>query len=319
MIKNANIFITGPNGGIGLEVVKILSKQPVKRMALACRTAAKADWTKAEILKHNSNTSTALDTYGGFDMNNQKSIQEAVAKIPKGEAFDIIFLQAGGMVVASDFQFIQTNGIQIEKTIYQNIIGAYLTLFYLDQRGLVAPNARIVFPGGEGARGIKGMIKKPVFDTVEELKTYITKGLGKYKDIDGLGVSKFVSGLLVQHLAEQDQAREYIWFSPGLTSGTNGLSNVPNPKRFIMEKIGFPLMNLFGLAQSPQKAAQKYVDCLDGKYGKSGELLGAPEGKALGKIVDQKPMNAGLTNYQFREAFWEVALKARETSQSVSS
>ncbi len=308
MLVDANIFITGANGGIGLETVKILSHWKIRKIALACRTMEKAEWTKKELFQQAAKN-TQLDPYGGFDMSNEKAIQSAVSKLPQGEIFDIVFLQAGGMVVADDFQFISSNGLQIEKTIYQNVIGAYLTLKYLEQRGLVASNARIVFPGGEGARGIKGMIKKPEFKSVEEFKTYIFKGLGKYKDLDALGCAKFMSGLLVQQLAELDKAKTYIWFSPGLTSGTKGLRDVPNPKRFMFEKIGFPLMNLFGVAQSPKQAAQKYVDCLDGTYGKSGDLLGAPEGKTLGKIVDQKPMNAGLTNYQFRQAFWEVIIE----------
>ncbi len=308
MLTNSNIFITGPNGGIGLETVKILTQKKVNKIALACRTIEKAEWTKKQLQQHSNHVK--LETYGGFDMGNEPSIQTAVSKIPQGEAFDIVFLQAGGMVVANDFQFISSNGTSIEKTIYQNVMGAYLTLKYLEQRGLIAPNARIVFPGGEGARGIKGMIKKPEFQSLEELKTYIFKGSGEYKDLDALGYAKFMSGLLVQQLAELDKERTYVWFSPGLTSGTNGLRDVPNPKKFIFENIGFPLMNLFGIAQSPKKAAQKYVDCLDGKYGKSGDLLGAPEGKTLGKIVDQKPMNSHLTNYHFRQAFWEIITEA---------
>ncbi len=53
----------------------------------------------------------------------------------------------------------------------------------------------------------------------------------------------------------------------------------------------------------------KYSDSL---YGKNGDLIGAPEGKALGKLVDQKPMNSGLTNHQFIDAFWELTLKTLE-------
>lgn len=307
MLAHTNVFITGPNGGIGLETVKILVQEGVSKIALACRTIEKAEWTKSELLKQKQ-VNTKLEPYGGFDMGDEEAIKTAVTKIPEGTRFDIVFLQAGGMVVADNFQFISAKHMQIEKTIYQNVMGAYLTLMHLDQRGLVAPNARIVFPGGEGARGIKGMMKKPTFQSVDALESYIFKGVGKYKDLDALGHAKFMTGLLVQQLAELDKARAYVWFSPGLTSGTNGLRDLANPKRFFFEKIGFPLMNLLGLAQSPRQAAQKYVDCLSGKYGVSGDLLGAPEGKTLGNIVDQKPMNAGLTNFQFREALWEIVV-----------
>ena len=122
--------------------------------------------------------------------------------------------------------------------------------------------------------------------------------------MDAIGVSKFVSALITQKLAETDRTRSYIWFSPGLTSGTNGLDALKNPKRFIMKRIGFPLMRLMGFAQGPEKAAEKYVRCLNGELGITGELIGAPEGKALGKLVDQKPMNTSLTNHQMIDGLW---------------
>ncbi len=306
-IKNSSILVTGANGGIGLETTKLLIEEKAKRIVLACRTKEKAE---AAITKLPSSSDVVLAPYGGFDMTNAASIKKAVEALPKGEKFDIVFLQSGGMVVADDFQLIETNGISIEKTIYQNVLGAYLTLRFLEQQDLVAPNARIVFPGGEGARGIPGMIKKPEFNSVDDFLSYIYNGKGKYSDIDALGVSKFMSALLLQKLALLDPNREYVWFSPGLTAGTNGLINVPNPKRFIMEKIGFPMMTLLGFAQSPSQAARKFTDCLNGDFKKIGHLIGAPEGKALGKLVDQKPMNSGLTNHQFRDAFWDLAVQA---------
>ena len=305
-IKESRIFITGANGGIGKEVVRMLIQEKANSVALACRTESKAEKVKIEL----ENSNTKLEAYGEFDMSNEGAIKRAVSNLPNDQQFDIVFLQSGGMVVADDFQFVKSKDIKIEKTIYQNTLGAYITLKHLFEKNLIKKNARIVFPGGEGARGIKGMIKKPEFQSVKELKKYIHQGLGKYRDIDALGVSKFVSALLVHKLATLDFQREYIWFSPGLTAQTNGLRDVPSPKRFIMEKIGFPLMTLFGLAQKPNQAAKKYIDCLNGIYGKSGELIGAPEGKALGKLVDQKPMNPGLTNYQFIEAFWNITVKS---------
>lgn len=301
-LNNAHIFITGANGGIGKEVVKILTERNVESIALACRTKEKAEKVKSKLQPKN----TVLSTYGGFDMNNENSIKRAVDQLPDEKPFDIVFLQSGGMIVSNDFQFIESKKGRIEKTIYQNTFGGYLTLKYLLKRNLITKNARVVFPGGEGARGIKGLIKAPFFRSTEELNHYIQYGSENYKDLEALGASKFMSGLLVQKLASIDVQREYVWFSPGLTAGTNGLNKVPNPKKFIMEKIGFPFMTIIGLAQRPKQAAEKYVECLSGKYGDSGDLIGAPEGKALGKLVDQKPLNPGLTNYQFIDAFWGI-------------
>ncbi|UTW61228.1 SDR family NAD(P)-dependent oxidoreductase [bacterium SCSIO 12741] len=303
MIKDASILITGANGGIGLETVKLLVKQGAGRIALACRTVEKARKAIAEIADPGT---TELEPYGGFDMNDDTSINVAVRSLPASKPFDIVFLQSGGMIVSQDFQFIYGAGKPIEKTIYQNVFGAYLTVKALKKEGLLAPQARIVFAGGEGARGVKGLIEKPVFRSVDEFNSYIFKGGDKYADINALGVSKFMSALLVQKLSLVDTEHTYVWFSPGLTAGTNGLAQVPQPKRFVMENIGFPLMQSLGFAQGPKQAAQKFVDCLDGQYGESGDLIGAPEGKALGALVDQKPMNEGLTNHQFRDTFWEI-------------
>ena len=306
-VKNASILVTGANGGLGIETVKLLSEANASRIVLACRTKAKADWAMSQISQPSN---TQLEPHGGFDMTDFDSIQHAVEGLPAGEQFDIVFLQSGGMVVANDFQFINAGNHRIERSIYQNVLGGYFTLVCLAQRELIAPQARIVYAGGEGARGVKGLIEKPVFDSVQDLRTYISKGRGKYGAVNALGVSKFMSALLVQKLALLDPEREHVWFSPGLTGDTNGLNALPGFQRFVLGRIGFPLMQLLGFAQNPRKAAQKYVDCLSGKYGQNGDLLGAPEGKALGKIVDQKPMNSALTNHQFRDAFWEIALQS---------
>ncbi len=301
-IENASILITGANGGIGAETVKLLVEEKAGRIALACRTQEKAQATVAKI----SNNKTKLEPYGGFDMTDANSIQKAVEALPKGKVFDIVFLQSGGMIVANNYQFVKTNGQNIERTVYQNVFGGYITLRALINQGLLAENARVVFAGGEGARGVKGMIDQPNFKRSHEIRSYIFNGNSKYKDINALGVSKFMSALLVQRLALEDPGHSYVWFSPGLTAGTKGLENVPRPKRFVMEKIGFPVMQIFGMAQGPKQAAQKYVECLKGIHGESGDLIGAPERKALGDLVDQKPMFEGLTNHQFRDEFWKI-------------
>ncbi len=306
-LTGKSVLVTGANGGIGLETVKILANQNLNRLALACRTFEKAEWTKQQLPEISN---TQIEPYGGFDMTRPESIKNAVEKLPGNETFDIVFLQSGGMVVANDFQFISAGETSVERTIFQNVLGGYLTIKYMKERGLLTPGARIVFAGGEGARGIPGMIEKPVFNSVKEFQTYIHQGSGQYSAINAIGVSKFASALLVQKLAETDHENKYVWFSPGLTGGTNGLDSLPNPKRFVMKHIGFPMLQLFGLAQSPKQAAKKYVDSLAGKYGESGDIIGAPEGKALGKLVDQKPMNAGLTNQMLIEAFWEITTES---------
>ena len=301
-LKNASVFITGANGGIGLETVKLLSEAGTRTITLACRTEEKARLAIEKV----GSTRSQLIPAGGFDMNKASKIEAGVRSLASQKPFDIVFFQSGGIVVSDDYQFTPGLSSPVERTIYQNVFGAYVTLVALEKQGLVSENARVVFAGGEGARGIKGLIEKPTFNSAAELRAYIHNGGGKYNEMNAIGVSKFISALLVQELAHRDSGREYVWFSPGLTGGTKGLINVPQPKRFVMEKIGFPLMQAIGFAQGPKAAAAKYVASLIGEYGESGDVIGAPEGKALGNLVDQKPMNPGLTNLQFRELIWEI-------------
>lgn len=299
-IKGTSILITGANGGMGLKTAEQLAQMGARRIALACRTEVKARQAMSAIKAGASH----LEPYGGFDMNSDAQIKAAVARLPR-EKFDIIFLQSGGMVVGKNYQFISHGTERIERSIQQNALGGLLTLWHLEEANLIAENARIVFAGGEGARGIPGLIQKPEFASPEDLLNYVQNAEGSYNPLNAIGVSKFASALLVQKLAELDPNRSYLWFSPGLTGGTQGLNALKNPKRFIMKHLGFPFIQLLGLAQSPDAAAAKYVQALNGEIGQSSDIIGAPEGKALGKLVDQKPMNPGLGNHQLRDALWD--------------
>ena len=302
-IENANILVTGANGGMGKETVKLLLNENPARIALACRRPEAAIATRNEMAQASANVN--LEAYGGFDMTDEESIMQAVNKLPADQPFDIIFLQAGGAVFTDDYQYVEYGDKSIEKTAFQNALGGYLTLKHLNRRGLITDKARIVFAGGEGARGIPGMINKPEFTSFSELQKYLEQGSESYNPMNAIGVSKLISALYALSLAENDPQREYLWFSPGLTSGTNGLDTLGGFKKLIMKNIAFPVFTFLGFAQKPKNAARKYVDSLAGRIGKTGDIIGAPEGKTLGKLVDQKPMNTAFTNYRLRSDLFD--------------
>ena len=319
--QSQSIFITGANGGLGFETTKILARQGYGRIVMAAHTIEKAAAAKAALLSEIQPTSK-IEFAGGFDMTNIEAIELAVKALPANQPFDIVFLQAGGVIFGKDYQYVNWGEKQVEKTVFQNVIGGYITLVNLEKRGLIAPNARIIFAGGEGARGIPGMIEKPVFETVEAWEAYLY-GQGeqkKYNEMNAIGVSKLASAMLSQQLAKLNDGRSYVWFSPGLTHGTKGLSGLSSPiKRFMMEKVAFGISGLLGLSQSPQKGAQKYADSLAGKYGKNGEVLGAPAGKVLGTITNQIPMNSTLSNETIQQSFWDFLQKQYEPYAQVTA
>lgn len=94
---------------------------------------------------------------------------------------------------------------------------------------------------------------------------------------------------------------------PGLTGGTAGTGGLPPWKEWIFQRVGFPVMVWLGYAQWPESAARKCADALEGRVGRHGDLLGAPEGTALGPITDQKPMAPAFSNVAMQEAVWRMA------------
>jgi len=180
----------------------------------------------------------------------------------------------------------------------------------LAARGLLAPGARVVYAGGEGARGIPGMIELPGFETAEDLRGYVLANQVEpkpYNAMNAIGVSKLLGALWTTKLAElEGHNMSTMWFTPGLTHGTQGLSGAPPLRRLFLEKVGFPLMAALGKAQSPRDGARKYADCLVGKIGRNGDIIGAPEGTALGELTDQRPMNPAFDDATLSAELWRI-------------
>lgn len=306
-----SVLVTGANGGLGFETCKHLIKDGAKRIILACRTLEKAEAARSELERNaGSKLETALDIAGGFDMNSPASIEEAVAKLPPDTSLDTLFLQAGGVTYGTAWKTVSHNGHQVERTIFQNVLGGHITLAALLERGFLARGARIVAAGGEGARGIPKLIARPNFQSADALRDYVNVANREapYSEMDAMGVSKFASALWVRHAnRSHGEALEFVWFTPGLTAGTNGLAGVGATKQWLFENIGFPLMVLFRQAQTAEQGGRKFADCLQRRIGQPGALIGAPEGKSLGELQDQTPMNAGFSDVALQDAFWNLA------------
>jgi NAD(P)-dependent dehydrogenase (short-subunit alcohol dehydrogenase family) len=304
------VLVTGGNGGLGLATIELLVSEG-HHVVLAARTTEKAEAAREEVLANTSADESLVTAAGGFDMTDPAAIAQAVDALPAELVLDVVFLQAGGVVFEDDYQDVRGVDVTVERTVFQNVLGGHTTLFHLDRRGLLAEQARVVFAGGEGARGIPGLIAKPSFDDGQALRDYLTGAARPpYNPMNAIGVSKLVGALWVRKLAASRADLDVLWFSPGLTAGTAGLKAAPPLRRWILENLGFPLMQLLGKAQSPRAGARKYADALLGRVGRRGDVLGAPEGKALGPIVDQAPMNPALTDDELADTVWRLAEEA---------
>ena len=81
---------------------------------------------------------------------------------------------------------------------------------------------------------------------------------------------------------------------------------LPRLRRWFLENIGFPIAGLLGLAQSPRAGGKKYADALTGRIGSNGDIIGAPDGKALGRLTDQRPMNADFDDAALADVVWSA-------------
>lgn len=303
-----NILFTGGTGGLAKEALKLLLTQNLGKITVAGRSKNKLEQVKQELVAElGTDIESKLNFIAGFDMTNPIKIQTSINLLPS-QPFDIICLGAGGAVFGNQRQTFYWQGQEYEKTLFQNVIGGHITLAHLLKRQLISNNARVVVIGGEGARGIKGMIAKPSFDSGQSLREYVfAKSPEKYNPMNALGTSKLVAALWSQHLSHICQPHfESIWFTPGFIYGTGGTSGLPKWQDWFAQKVVFKIMSKFGMAQSPNLAARKLVACLDGSIGKNGDLLGAPEGKTIGPITDQKPMNKAFTDKALQAELWSI-------------
>ncbi len=327
-LAKKRVLITGANGGLGLQVATQCLAEGAE-VVFACRTTSKAFQASARALEDASqllrastariSERSAIAT-GGFDMLDPEGIETAVAQLPETQ-LDVVFLQAGGWVWADAPQITTLRGVPVERSIAKNVVGAHATLRALMRSGRLAPNARIVIIGGEGARGAAG-IKKPDFEDLADFQRYLEGDFGDrpYVPVNALGAAKLCAALWTRHLAANSKL-DVLWFTPGLIAGTGGTAGMPAWKEALIQKFAFPILVAFGLAQRPPQAAAKCVDCLAGRIGKRGDLLGAPEGKAVGTLTEQTPMHPAFSNLEFQRALYahcEAAAGALPTAPLAS-
>ena len=307
-LRNRRVLVTGANGGLGLATCRHLLAEGA-HVVLACRTQAKADAARQQLLDDHHDAACRLTARGGFDMLAPEAIDTAVRSLEA--PVDVVFLQAGGWVWADTPQVVHLGGHPVEATVAKNLVGAHATLRALLSHGRLGAGARVVLIGGEGARGVPGGIRKPSFEDLPSFRQMLAgKDDRPYVPVDALGAAKFCAALWVRHLATHSKELEVVWFSPGLIGGTGGTRGMPAWKEALFQRVAFPMMVALGKAQWPDAAAAKCVDCLAGRIGRHGDLLGAPEGTALGPLTDQGPMHERFADSAFQQAVWDLCVDA---------
>ncbi len=292
MNKIRSILITGANAGLGREAARqFASHKDVEKIYLGCRNPVKAQEAKAAL---QSETGRDIFDIMLIDVSDPNSVRNAVAQMKA--PVDAVVLNAGGTGGRTP-NALTTEGVT--QIFAANVLGHVVLVDALLARQLVT--STVVYAGSEAARGIPKMgIARPAltsasvaeFASIADGSKFGAKGdpLGIYANI------KRVGALWMGAMARQHAHIRFVTISPGGTTGTNGMDDLPFVKKLLFKHVGGFLMPLFGMMHSLQTGAKRYVDgVLDPRF-ETGHFYASRAGSPTGPLVDQATIDPELSN-----------------------
>ena len=163
-----------------------------------------------------------------------------------------------------------------------------------------------LYAGSEAARGVPKMgMKRPKLSSssVDEFAA-ICDGTffgQKIDPMEAYGPVKFMAAMWMSSIARQHPNLRIVTMSPGGTSGTEVMNDLPPVMKFMFKHIGTRLMPLFGLMHGLEKGAKRYVDVLNDESYKSGIFYASKAPVLTGPVVDQSTIFADLKNTAFQD------------------
>mmetsp|Transcript_19988 Transcript_19988/g.51101 ORF Transcript_19988/g.51101 Transcript_19988/m.51101 type:complete len:122 (+) Transcript_19988:3-368(+) len=107
----------------------------------------------------------------------------------------------------------------------------------------------------------------------------------------------------------------FLTVSPGATSGTNVMDNMPGFMGVFLRNVGMKFMPMMGIFHKLEKGARRYVDGLYCEQelahlpAKSGMFLASKKGKLAGPLVDQGVIADMYADQTFQDAAYEAVHK----------
>ncbi len=295
---NKSILITGANSGLGKESARQLAMiKGTEKIYLACRNMAKAEEAKQSLEK---STGRSIFEIVIMDVSNPESVKSAVAGLK--EPIDALIMNAGGMGGKDPLQ-LNSNGVT--SLFAANLHGHVVLMDELVKSKKL--NKVALYAGSEGARGVAEMgMNQPKLKTSSEneFSTLIDGSFfGKEVDpMEAYGYIKYVAALWMSSEARSNPNLRIITMSPGFTSGTAVMNDLPPLKRFMFKYIMLPFVApLKGMVHSVDKGAKRYVDGINNESYKSGIFYASKAKKLVGPVVDQSDIFDDLSNKSYQD------------------
>ena len=291
-----SILITGANGGLGKECARQLALlDGTEKIYLGCRNEERAKAAQREL---EESTGKSIFEIILMDVSKPDSVRAAVASL--SEPIEGLVMNAGGMGGQNPGEKTPEGVIQMFAV---NVLGHVVLLDELLKAGKLTKVA--LYAGSEAARGVPQMgMKQPNLKTssVDEFAT-ICDGSFFGEKIDPMvayGYVKYIAAMWMSSEARKNPNIRIITMSPGGTTGTDVMNDLPPIMKLFFKYVGLPLMPLFGLMHGLEVGAKRYVDGLNDEAYKSGVFY-ASKSKTTGPLVDQATLFTDLNNKVFQD------------------
>lgn len=298
-MKNRTILITGANIGLGKEAARQLATiESTEKIYLACRNLKKANDAKLNLEQI---TGRKIFEVALMDVSDPKSVENYVNQL--SQTIDAVILNAGGQGGKDPLAITPTGMTNIAAT---NLLGHMELIDQLMKQKKI--NNEVVYVSSEGARGIKGVMKKPNFKTnsVEEFISVLNGSFSDPKfdgsEAYGYGYIKYIGTLWTAANARRYPNIKFVSVSPGNTRGTAGYDNLPPLTKYFFKYLLAPIvMPIIGMIHSRRKGAARYVEVLDNPNIESGTFYASREGKVIGPMVNQGKIFLEFSNLSFQD------------------
>lgn len=287
-----SVLITGANSGLGFECARQMAGQgKVDKIYLACRNQRKAREAKAKL---EQTTGRSIFEIVILDVMDHASIRKAISSLT--DPIDVVILNAGG-VGGKTPNAKTADGVTHIFAV--NVLG-HAVLVDEMMSGKNKPSV-VLYAGSEAARGIAkmGIARPDLAEATEEVFASVAEGTKFPPDVDSLeayGEVKLTATLWMSSMARMHPEVRFVTVSPGGTTGTKGMDDLPFLKKVFFKYVGGLLMPLFGMMHSVQTGAKRYVDAINDGNFRSGRFYASKSEIPTGPVVDQADHYTGFDN-----------------------
>ena len=292
-----SILITGANAGLGREAARQLAlRKGIEKIYLACRDADRAAAAKIAL---ETDTGKSVFEIVLMDVSDPNSVRQAVRGL--AAPVDALILNAGGMGGRTPNA---RTAAGVTHIFAANVLGHVVLVDELLSRQLIT--STVLYAGSEAARGIPKMgVAKPDMRSfsIDEYAS-VADGSKFGADADPLriyGTIKLTGIMWMGAMARQYPHIRFLTISPGGTTGTKGMDDLPFVKKLLFKHLGGALMPPLGMMHSVETGAKRYVDGLLNETFETGRFYASGTGSPTGPVMDQTQIDSNFANPEFQD------------------